>query len=655
MVKLNSLKLTFALGFISLSLIGCGSTSSPKSQAQSNRAPLVQVEEQPILEQSPDYYLDEAQRLYAQSQDEMVRNQWLLRAAEAYKQQQGCQQSKKILQISLPFIQDSALRNQAHIILAECLLQTPTLDESLFEQYLSQIDPNISHQNRATQLKITWQMRKGRWLNAAKSMLSIYDGTPIQSEQIWYALQRLPTESLQTASLQSSGLAPWLQLSLIIREYGFEPDALKLAISEWQSRYNEHTLSVFLPQEVSLALNLVPLKQQRTGILLPLTGRLAAQGLAIKEGVLAAYFQQKKPPQFQPSGSDNLGELEYPQVEFFDTNALSIAQLVEATKSLDIVIGPLMKDTLTEFAANAPRSLNIIGLNRIEQTITEAPLDDISPSQEFVDDTLSDETDVPGLRVFFALSPEDEAVQLAQKVASTGARSPIVISQETGAAKRMADTFIMTWKQIADKDSGEPSLATYIDNKSMRSSLTSLLDVEQSRQRIRQLESVTSNQLHSVPRNRRDIDAIILFATPEQTELLNPIVEASLSPFNDKTVPVYASSRSYSQTFSNNSLRDLRNITFTDMPWMLPGHNFMLLQQESEEIWPGRDDTLKRLFALGFDAFSLVNDLPSLVTLPQLSKAGLTGELSVDQQGNVNRVLPFGKITEQDVILIAMD
>lgn len=649
MVNLNGI----LLGLLSLSLVGCGSTSTKTSQTQTNRVPLEQQQEQPILEQSPEYYLDEAERLYTQSQDTFVRNQWLLRAAEAYKQQNSCQQSKKILQISLPFIKDSALQNQGHIILAECALVAPTLDQVQFERYLTSVDPSVSHPYRATQLLVTRNLTNNRWLDAAKLMASIYDNSQQHSDQIWYTLQNLSTESLQSAALNTPDLAPWLQLSLIVREYGFEPESLKLSISEWQNRYNTHSLSLFLPQEVNLALNITPLTAQQTAVLLPLTGRLAAQGLAIKEGVLAAYFQDKRAIFSQQMDSDDAENMDIGQVQFFDTNAMSIDEIVDATSKMDVVIGPLVKNKLAEYTAKAPSSINVIGLNRIEQQVSQPSLDDNSLPIESAVETL--EIDEPGVRVFFALSPEDEAVQLAHKISSTGARSPIIIAQQSGAAKRMADTFVQTWNQIADRYAGEPSLATYVDNKSMRDSLTSLLDVAQSKNRIRQLETLTSNQLYSVPRNRRDIDAIILFATPEQTELLNPIVEASLSPFNDKIVPVYASSRSFSQNFSNNSLRDLRNITFTDMPWMLPGHQFQTIQNESEQIWPGRDDTLKRLFALGFDAFSLLEDLPSLIALPQLHKAGLTGELSVDAQGNVNRVLPFGKITEQEVQLIALD
>ena len=41
-----------------------------------------------------------------------------------------------------------------------------------------------------------------------------------------------------------------------------------------------------------------------------------------------------------------------------------------------------------------------------------------------------------------------------------------------------------------------------------------------------------------------DIDAVVVFAGIQETELLNPIIEASLSPFGNAQLPVYASSKS---------------------------------------------------------------------------------------------------------------
>jgi outer membrane PBP1 activator LpoA protein len=185
--------------------------------------------------------------------------------------------------------------------------------------------------------------------------------------------------------------------------------------------------------------------------------------------------------------------------------------------------------------------------------------------------------------------------------------------------------------------------------------VTDRLDVAQSNRRITQIERLADVEVNGVERNRRDIDVSVLFANPEQTELLNPIIEASLSPFAKKSLSVFASSRSYSLDLNSNNMRDLRNLTFTDMPWMLPAHNWQKLAQQTQQLWPQRQDTLLRLFAMGFDAYNLLPNLSRLKAVGYVSSQGLTGDISINNQGIIHRVLPWAQITQNRVQVIAMD
>ena len=189
----------------------------------------------------------------------------------------------------------------------------------------------------------------------------------------------------------------------------------------------------------------------------------------------------------------------------------------------------------------------------------------------------------------------------------------------------------------------------------MRMRVSQMLDVVQSKQRIKQIEALSDVEVFGVERNRRDIDAIVLFANPEQAKLLNPIIEASLSPFARRSLSVFASSRSYSLDLNSNSLRDLRNLTFTDMPWMLPGHRWQNLANQTMQLWPEKQDTLLRLFAMGFDAYKLLPNLRRLKTLPQVVSYGLTGEINVDDKGILHRRLLWAQVTQDRVKLLALD
>jgi outer membrane PBP1 activator LpoA protein len=256
-------------------------------------------------------------------------------------------------------------------------------------------------------------------------------------------------------------------------------------------------------------------------------------------------------------------------------------------------------------------------------------------------------------RYYFSLAPEDEAQQLALHIQQKQLIRPIVFAADHPTTRRMAEAFIATWQETSNAI--HPDLTIFTDNKDMRIRVSEMLDVAQSKKRIRQMEVMSDVEVFGVERNRRDIDAIVLFANPEQTRLLNPIIEASLSPFAQKSLSVFASSRSYSLDLNNNSLRDLRNLTFTDMPWMLPGHSWQTLADQTTLLMPQKQDILLRLFAMGFDAYTLLPNLRRLKTLPQLVSHGLTGEINIDNQGVLHRRLPWAQVTKDRVKLLAMD
>ena len=147
-------------------------------------------------------------------------------------------------------------------------------------------------------------------------------------------------------------------------------------------------------------------------------------------------------------------------------------------------------------------------------------------------------------------------------------------------------------------------------------------------------------------------DAIIAFASPQDTELLNPIIEASLNPYDGKQVPVYATSRSMDYDSGKNQWRDLQNVRFIDMPWMMPTHQWQALAATTDTVWPNRTTMQNRLFAFGFDAYNLLPQLGMLTVLPYLKYEGLTGELQLTDSGEVKRQLPQAVINNERVQML---
>lgn len=289
----------------------------------------------------------------------------------------------------------------------------------------------------------------------------------------------------------------------------------------------------------------------------------------------------------------------------------------------------MLKENIDKFVTRAPDGVPVLYLNRVDRS----------------------EQRSGGEQYFYSLAPEDEAQQLALRLFQKGVKKPVVIASQASAYQRMKQEFLSTWLN----STGDSPLAMDFDsNETLRSGIDQLLDIADSKRRIRRIENMLTPEVHSEERNRRDVDAIVVFANPSQTELINPIIESSISPFAD-IVPVFASSRSYSSQLNKNSLRDLRNLTFVEMPWMLPSNNLRYFQNLTSSLWPDRSDTEQRLFAMGYDAFNVIPALRFLKTVPKNDFSGLTGTLVLNEHNETTRELAWAAVQEEEIQRLEMD
>ncbi len=641
-----------------LCLLSC--TSNPTRQSQETAVKVTEVAE---VTKDSLYYLNQAKQSY----DVYQRNAFLLEAAEALQLEQNCNKSIKILKVLKPELQDNRHYTHANIILAECYLVLSDKALDKVESILANIPNAYGYQARIASLKTRIHVNKKQWLIAAKLLQDTKLEELEKSEITWRWISKLDLIELEKARLSESNLQPWLQLAIIIKRFGLEPESFNQQLIDWQGRHIEHPLVNNLPAEIERALLQSPIQAKRIAVLLPLTGRLANQGIAIKQGILAAYLENSQNSQlnqnnlFDESGSLDYAtqndSQEYREIRFFDSALKTSQQINLLVSDFDVILGPLVKQKITELTAVLPKEKILLALNRVELGTKSTPrlrdeLDTTLPTIGVLN--MSEESNLPAPEhYYFSLAPEDEAQQLALHMHQKQLIRPIIFAADNPTTQRMAQAFIANWQKTPDAIL--PELIIFTDSKDMRIRVSKMLDVAQSKLRIRQMEILSDVEVFGVERNRRDIDAMVLFANPEQTQLLNPIIEASLSPFARKSLSVFASSRSYSSDLNSNNLRDLRNLTFTDMPWMLPNHDWQNLAQQTKQLWPQKQDTLKRLFAMGFDAYNLLPNLRRLKTLAQLTSSGLTGTLNVDEHGVLHRRLPWAKVAQDRVKLLEMD
>ena len=646
-----------------LVLTGCGST--PKTQSK----PVV-VEPTPIettqVEDNvtPEHKLLEAKKVWERTRNKEQRDTLLLQAADLYLQNQQPVLAQQVLYE----VKEDGISgvNQSYYSLLVTKAYAGMPDASA-EELLAMLDGVTGTGETAFQkaeLQTQLFTQQGNLAAAANSVLKTNLTDDEKVQQVWQWITSIPASSLDSVGSAYPDLSPFITLRELTEENASSPEKLAKSLQQFKQVYRGHVLENALPENVIEATQLTDAGANDIAVLLPLSGRLARTGQVVKNGIMAAYYTDVEKRQ---------DEHLLPRLRFIDTNEVDTQHLLSEIGDTKFIIGPLLKDTVERLIPSLPLGVNVLALNRPDELPDNASAKGLatgSSNTAIADDALASGTGLAGDDTqnelhslglptslnYYGLAPEDEAKQLAEFIFNKGYRAPIVIAAQSSLYQRMDDTFKKHWRILNNQENKQRANITSVsfnDSNSLREGITQALDVAQSNERINQIEYMTNDEVYNMPRSRRDIDAIVAFASPQDTELLNPIIEASLNPYDGKQVPVYATSRSMDYDSGKNQWRDLQNVHFIDMPWLMPSHSWQPLQQEVEQAWQNQNTMQKRLFAFGFDAYQLLPQLGMLNTLKYLSHEGLTGTLSLNQQGEVIRKQPQAIIRNEKVQMLS--
>ena len=646
-----------------LVLTGCGST--PKTQSK----PVV-VEPTPIettqVEDNvtPEHKLLEAKKVWERTRNKEQRDTLLLQAADLYLQNQQPVLAQQVLYE----VKEDGISgvNQSYYSLLVTKAYAGMPDASA-EELLAMLDGVTGTGETAFQkaeLQTQLFTQQGNLAAAANSVLKTNLTDDEKVQQVWQWITSIPASSLDSVGSAYPDLSPFITLRELTEENASSPEKLAKSLQQFKQVYRGHVLENALPENVIEATQLTDAGANDIAVLLPLSGRLARTGQVVKNGIMAAYYTDVEKRQ---------DEHLLPRLRFIDTNEVDTQHLLSEIGDTKFIIGPLLKDTVERLIPSLPLGVNVLALNRPDELPDNASTKGLatgSSNPAIADDALASGTGLAGDDTqnelhslglptslnYYGLAPEDEAKQLAEFIFNKGYRAPIVIAAQSSLYQRMDDTFKKHWRILNNQENKQRANITSVsfnDSNSLREGITQALDVAQSNERINQIEYMTNDEVYNMPRSRRDIDAIVAFASPQDTELLNPIIEASLNPYDGKQVPVYATSRSMDYDSGKNQWRDLQNVHFIDMPWLMPSHSWQPLQQEVEQAWQNQNTMQKRLFAFGFDAYQLLPQLGMLNTLKYLSHEGLTGTLSLNQQGEVIRKQPQAIIRNEKVQMLS--
>jgi outer membrane PBP1 activator LpoA protein len=395
--------------------------------------------------------------------------------------------------------------------------------------------------------------------------------------------------SLQVPPRSDSIVAGWLELGPVAAELDQDPAHAAAALAAWRQRYPLHPAndSVLSAAKTSAPAAAITYPEQ-IALLLPLSGRSEAVGVAVRDGFLAAYF----------AAGVNLR----PHLRIYDVAAQPVASAYSEAvdDGAGVVVGPLTKEDVAEVAPLAAGRSPVLALNFLSDSATV------------------------GRNVYqFALLPEDEARSVARRVVADGHLRGIAIIADGELGNRVgtafADELSLLGGSLAETEHFESARADFSDI--IRRSL----------------------QVHSVKgepsTHRADVSFVFIAGNASAARLIVPQLKFHYAG----DIPVYSTSDSFEPSQAANN--DIDGLMFPDMPWMISADPAISqLRDTIHAAWPARTARRDRLYAFGFDAFRLAPLLTGKSTgqAPQLD--GLTGRLWIDAHNRIRRELDWVQI-----------
>jgi outer membrane PBP1 activator LpoA protein len=443
--------------------------------------------------------------------------------------------------------------------------------------------------------------RVGRPVDAVRTLVErevwLTDAASIRANQrmIWDGF-RLQPPAAPPAPTGDSVIDGWLALAPLTASADAD---LRRSLLQWRQTYPSHPAAAGLLAELLAAQRSTAFPSQ-VALILPLTSPQRAFALAIRDGFMAAHLRN-------PSNAAT-------DVRVYDSGRLgsSEAYLQAQLDGADFIVGPLGRAEVDEVIAQAG-FVPTLALNYATNDTTSL-----------------------GSFYQFALAPEDEARAVAAAAIAAGAKTAVAFVPSSQGGYRVRDEFRAAFEEgggvLLDWSGYEPTLQDFSQPTA------ALLNVQRSTERYRRLAANLGQPVQFEARRRQDVDMIFAFVGDYRTARL---IAAQLRFFGAGDIPVYANAEIFDPANTGRE-NDFNGYIFADTPaLLLPDSEASAVRADLQTYWPERTG-FTRFYGMGFDAYDLISSLYTGDGTPW-SIRGLSGDLSLDAQGRVRRVLPLGQ------------
>lgn len=442
-------------------------------------------------------------------------------------------------------------------------------------------------------------LRTGQKTAAANSLISLDpylngEQASKNQQQIWSLLKESDSNTLKNyvnaaERMKREKAAGWFELAAISKEAkGQQP-----LFADWQKRHPNHPATALFtpaaePAQPAIAQNNQGITTtsdiQKVAVLLPLSGKLALPANALKTGL----------------DQSNLASGNKLTFTYYDENSMPMPELLNKIQQngAQLVIGPLQKNKV-ELLFASHISIPVLALNQLD-------------SQPAADNLY-----------YFSLSPEDEAAQIAQKIHADGMKHPLLLLPSNSLGERTATGFNNYWKSL---DIGDATVAKFRSRDELQTVLRQKLGGSAASAHAGEVQSLATDPANDPNR----IDAIFMLASPFEASSIKSSIDIMLGASPVRPA-YYLGSKSNSSGLRADVALALNGMQLGDMPWMLNKMPDELAKANT--VLPQASGDQLRLYAMGYDAGTLIPQLSELRQNPEKTINGLTGILHITTDG----------------------
>ncbi len=404
------------------------------------------------------------------------------------------------------------------------------------------------------------------------------------SDAIWTLLSQLREEEFQWLETQPQNqtLNGWLALAHIQRQGLDNIEQQAAALQDWQHSWPVHPANRFMPADMKLLRKLLDDQPRHIALLLPLSGKRAAAGRAVRDGFLAGYYRTLA----ASTGNPDV------QIDLIDSSAnpdILASYHAAVAQGAELVIGPLEREQVQVLAQQTELPVPTLALNN-------PPAPGNAPDKLFQ----------------FSLNPEDEVRQVAEAAWANRAQRAVVMTPEGERGERLRQAFLRKWELLGGSVTAD--IRYQPDGGNYGVQIADALGIDLATGQYRE-GSQLPDMIYFVG-NSSDAAAVV----------------QNLARNNAPQVAVYSSSQLLSASTSLGRNKPANGVRLCLTPWQVG-------QGPLRSTGDKPPAEMEMLYAMGADAQQLYLRLPLMQANASLHVPGNTGYLYLDRDRHVARKL----------------